>query len=68
MGKSELMAQDNAESADGVAMNVVWVQEDGRLSTTSIEKLSGETLQRLTGQGVFARIKGKHGDEYYIIR
>ena len=61
------MAQDNAKSADGVAMNVVWVQEDGRLTTTSIEKLSGNALQRLTEQGVFTRIKGKHGDKYYIL-
>ena len=58
--------QDNATSAESV-VSIIWVQEDGRLTITSLEKLNASAQQRLARQGVFGRIQGTNGDKNYIL-
>ena len=58
--------QDNATSAESV-VNIIWVQEDGRLTITSLKKLNASAQQRLARQGVFARVQGTNVDKNYIL-
>ena len=48
-------------------VNIIWVQEDGRLTIASLEKLNASAQQRLARQGVFGRIQGTNGDKNYIL-